>query len=507
MRRQSLFLYTFCTFKVIETSQFGAIELQAADMNEGAPIMYHGNGYGGAVYMVPGQIDRTRQYPMDMLQVLGGAGRDSGDPGQCTPRRWQARRDRQQNNKDNTAFGYDSDDSSLSSNASGSNKSSEKGESSSRSERSAAPSASATPPMQLQQREWRARPRRELRPRRIAPERFLNATYPFQVKFTPDDLLNGSKWDTLSQEIWDKFIKSQQTEETFRKKMNLWRYLYITIKSIFPRYGLYVVGSTMSGFALDSSDMDLCLYVRALAHVEPRAHALLHLSHVLGYLRGLDPGAELIPAKVPILKLRDARHGLHVDLNCNNVVGVRNTGLLGCYSRADWRVRPLVALAKLWARAHRINDARRRTLSSYALTLMVIHFLQCGTSPPVLPRAGAAGAAGAGAGAGRALNRSTLGELFLHLLKYYAEFPYEQYAVSVRAARRVPLAECRARDPQPHAHQWKLLCVEEPFDLSNTARSVYDPETFERIVRTFRQSHERLAATLRLADAWPAPDR
>lgn len=97
-------------------------------MNESAPIMYHGSGYGGAVYMVPGQIDRTRQYPVEMLQVIGGGGgRDNGDPGQCTPRRWHARRDRQQNNKDNTAFGYDSDDSSLSSNASGSNKSSEKG--------------------------------------------------------------------------------------------------------------------------------------------------------------------------------------------------------------------------------------------------------------------------------------------------------------------------------------------------------------------------------------------
>ncbi|CAK1580771.1 unnamed protein product [Parnassius mnemosyne] len=476
-------------------------------MNEGAPIMYHGNGYGGAVYMVPGQIDRSRQYPLEVLQVLGGAGRGGGDPSHGAPRRWQARRDRQQS-KDYTAFGYDSDDSSLSSNASGSNKSSEKGESSSRSENSTAASSGSAPPVQFQQREWRARPRRELRPRRIAPERFLNASYPFQVKFTPDDLLNGSKWDTLSQEVWDKFIISQQTEDTFRKKMNLWRYLYITIKSIFPRYGLYVVGSTMSGFALDNSDMDLCLYVRALSHVEPRAHALLHLNYVLGYIRSFDPGAELIQAKVPILKFRDARNGLQVDLNCNNVVGIRNTNLLNCFSRMDWRVRPLVAVTKLWARAHRINDARRRTLSSYALTLMVIHFLQCGTSPAVLPRSGvalaAAGAGGAGAAAERrAPNRATLAELFLHMLKYYADFPYDQMAVSVRMGRRVPLVECRAHDP----HQWKLLCVEEPFDLTNTAHSVYDPETFEKIVNTFKESYKRLAAGLRLADAWPVPER
>ncbi|XP_068622599.1 poly(A) RNA polymerase gld-2 homolog A-like [Battus philenor] len=457
-------------------------------MNEGAPIMYHGNG----VYIVPGQVERSRQYPTEGLQVVSGAGRGSGEPGQGTPRRWQARRDRQPRNKNSTAFGYDSDDSSLSSNASGSNKSSEKGESSSRTNRNGASTAVA--PVQ-QQREWRARPRRELRPRKLVPERFHNTTYPFQVKFTPDDLLNGSKWDSLSQEIWDKFIKSQQTEETFRQKMNLWRYLYIMIKSIFPRYGLYVVGSTMSGFGLDSSDMDLCLYVRTLPHLEPRAQALLHLSYVLDYIRGFDPGAELIHAKVPILKFRDAQNGLQVDLNCNNVVGIRNTNLLNCYSRMDWRVRPLVAMMKLWARAHRINDARHRTLSSYSLTLMVIHFLQCGTNPPVLVRAGAA------MPERRAQNRTTLAELFLHMLKYYAEFPYEHMAVSVRTARKLPLAECRAHDP----HQWKLLCVEEPFDLSNTARSVYDPEMFEKIVDTFKQSYKRLASGLRLADAWPAP--
>ncbi|CAG4955476.1 unnamed protein product [Parnassius apollo] len=520
--------------------------MQKMDMNEGAPIMYHGNGYGGAVYMVPGQIDRSRHYPLEVHQVLGGAGRGGGDPSHGTPRRWQARRDRQHTSKDYTAFGYDSDDSSLSSNASGSNKSSEKGGSSSRSENITAASTGSAPPVQFQQREWRARPRRELRPRRIAPERFLNASYPFQVKFTPDNLLNGSKWDTLSQEMWDKFIKSQQTEDTFRKKMNLWRYLYVTIKSIFPRYGLYVVGSTMSGFALDNSDMDLCLYVRALAHVEPRAHALLHLNYVLGYIRSFDPGAELIQAKVPILKFRDARNGLQVDLNCNNVVGIRNTNLLNCFSRMDWRVRPLVALTKLWARAHRINDARRRTLSSYALTLMVIHFLQsllhtahwhitldivhtrstrvmltvhrvCRWHEPGgaaargrgavrrgrLGRGGVPQGQRGGAGERRSHNRATLAELFLHMLKYYADFPYEQMAVSVRAGKRVPLAECRVHEP----HQWKLLCVEEPFDLTNTAHSVYDPESFEKIVNTFKESYKRLAVGLRLADAWPVPER
>ena len=38
---------------------------------------------------------------------------------------------------------------------------------------------------------------------------------------------------------------------------------------------------------------------------------------------------------------------------------------------------------KLWAKHHGINEARNQTLSSYTLTLMMIHYLQAGVRPQV----------------------------------------------------------------------------------------------------------------------------
>ncbi|CAH4020770.1 unnamed protein product [Pieris brassicae] len=459
------------------------------NMSEGESVICHGKNGFSAPRVGQGQnIDRQcHNHQHFLAQMVGVANRGGGSPRQGQ-RRWQDR-DKQHQKDMNSPFGYESDDSSLSSNASGSNGSNKSSENDGKRSSSSSGSNTVT-------REWRSRNRRDHRPRRLTIDRFNSSFYPFEVKFAPDDLLNGSQWDTLSQEIWDKFIKSQQTEATFHNKMQLWRYLYGTVRTIFPRYGLYVVGSTMTGFGLESSDMDLCLYVRSMGHVEPRAHALLHLDYILSFIRAFDPDAELIQAKVPILKFRDAYSGVQVDLNCNNVVGIRNTNMLYAFSIGDWRVRPLVAVAKLWARAHRINDARRRTLSSYALTLMVIHFLQCGTNPWILPRVPEVCEKPP-----RSQNRLTLGELFLQFLKYYADFPYDQMAVSVRAGRRIPIAECRYSHLDPH--QWKHICVEEPFDLTNTARSVYDPETFEKIVKAFRDSHRRLAPRPRLAEAWP----
>ena len=39
--------------------------------------------------------------------------------------------------------------------------------------------------------------------------------------------------------------------------------------------------------------------------------------------------AELIPAKVPILRLNI--RGVQIDINCNNLTGLRNTWLLNAY--------------------------------------------------------------------------------------------------------------------------------------------------------------------------------
>lgn len=110
---------------------------------------------------------------------------------------------------------------------------------------------------------------------------------------------------------------------------------------------------------------------------------------------------------MPILRFRDVANQIEVDLNYNNSVGIRNTHLLNCYSKSelmkwklssgwvivdllnmisvDWRVRPLVLVVKLWAKYQDINNAKNMTISSYSLALMVIHFLQCGVTPSVLP--------------------------------------------------------------------------------------------------------------------------
>ncbi|XP_015186864.1 PREDICTED: poly(A) RNA polymerase gld-2 homolog A-like isoform X4 [Polistes dominula] len=351
-----------------------------------------------------------------------------------------------------------------------------------------------------------------------APDRFLARSHLVEVNYTPADLITGSTWDKLSQDIWKKFITNQQTEVVYRNKMNLWKYLYVLIKGTFPKYGLFLVGSTMNGFGSDNSDVDMCLLVRH-TEMDQRNEAIGHLDQILRCLKRSDIITKLvlIQAKVPILKFHDAMQNLDVDLNCNNAVGIRNTHLLYCYSQIDWRVRPLVLIVKLWAQSQDINDAKNMTISSYSLVLMVIHFLQCGVNPPVLPCLHSL--YGWKFGPHTDIhsidineklnipptwfcpsNRQSLGELLVEFFRYYVTFDFSQYAISVRLARKVLIEDCRrARSLKNDPHQWKCLCIEEPFDLTNTARSVYDPDVFARIKLIFDCTYQKLKEGYNLA--------
>lgn len=346
-----------------------------------------------------------------------------------------------------------------------------------------------------------------------APDRFLQRSHLMYITNKPTDLQAGNEWDEVSNAIWDKFVQNQQTEEMYRNKMELWKKLFYHIKGFYPKYGLFLVGSTISGFGSNKSDMDMCLLVRH-AEMDQRIEAVGHLERVLKCLRQCSfiKNADLIQAKVPILKFKDAEHGLEVDLNCNNAVGIRNTHMLFCYAQTEWRVRPMVLVVKLWATSQGINDAKNMTISSYSLVLMVINFLQCGVDPPVLPCLHKLHPSKFQPHTDlhfidlheelkpvKSDNKQSLGELFAAFLEYYAQFDYTKDAVSVRTGMRLPIEECRhARSFKNDPHQWKYLCIEEPFDLTNTAHSVYDPEAFEKIKAAFRLSHQTLQETLSL---------
>lgn len=64
-------------------------------------------------------------------------------------------------------------------------------------------------------------------------EYYLSRAEETEMRTAPPNLRMGSKFDTLSSQMWDKFQQYQQTRETYHSKMVLWRYLHNAVRVSF----------------------------------------------------------------------------------------------------------------------------------------------------------------------------------------------------------------------------------------------------------------------------------
>uniref|UniRef100_A0A3B4BE90 polynucleotide adenylyltransferase n=1 Tax=Periophthalmus magnuspinnatus TaxID=409849 RepID=A0A3B4BE90_9GOBI len=275
----------------------------------------------------------------------------------------------------------------------------------------------------------------------------------------------------VSAQIVELFEACRQQSSDLYRKETCRAQLQKDIKTLYPDARLYLTGSTMSGLGCRSSDADLCLVVGLKVGIYKFLQVLL------------------IRAKVPILRFKEKGSNLEFDLNVNNTVGIRNTFLL----RTDIRIQPLMLVIKKWARTCEINDASKGTLSSYALALMALNYLQI-LKPCVLPSLQRDHPVSACFDPSldldmvpdashrvphyKSKNKSSLGDLFLGFLKYYAyKFRWDSKVISVRDA--ITFAKV--------SPDWrgKFICVEEPFEMHNVARAVHEKAKFDAIKARF----------------------
>lgn len=151
-----------------------------------------------------------------------------------------------------------------------------------------------------------------------------------------------------------------------------------------PGADIHVYGSAGNGLGLECADVDMSLYMpndvgiahgREKGNADPPKVTLARLA-VIMQQNGVTILGKFLDARVPVIKMHDPVSNLQVDVCVNNMLAVRNTELLKAYVDLDERFRYVCILVKLWAKSRDLNDAYHGTLSSYAYTLLVIHYLQ-----------------------------------------------------------------------------------------------------------------------------------
>ena len=144
-------------------------------------------------------------------------------------------------------------------------------------------------------------------------------------------------------------------------------------------------GSIMNNFLIDDGDIDICIVPTSLTIEQFSIHLKELKNYITNTVRLGSYVLSHISPRYSLLKIQDNETNLIIDITVHTMLPLHNTKLIRLYSLYDQRFHIMGIYLKHWAKRNKINGASEKYLSSYALLLMLIHFLQEEIKPSVLP--------------------------------------------------------------------------------------------------------------------------
>ena len=183
----------------------------------------------------------------------------------------------------------------------------------------------------------------------------------------------------------------QRINYNVNKKRDLYSYIFQKYKKIIQKSlikekvirKIKPYGSYMNNFLIDSGDIDICIVPRCniiefdqyFEKIKEEIINKKYAEHKLTHRTG----------RYVLLRVVDNKTKFMIDITVHNMLPILNTNLIRLYSLFDQRFHILGLYIKHWSKINKIHGAPDKFLSSYALLLMLIHFLQKVVEPRVLP--------------------------------------------------------------------------------------------------------------------------
>ena len=145
-------------------------------------------------------------------------------------------------------------------------------------------------------------------------------------------------------------------------------------------------GSIVNNFMIEYGDIDICIIPEDLNSISDFD---AYLEEIKEEVVDEQKCAKFITlekySKFMIIKLQDIESEIDLDITVQNILPIINTKLIRFYSLYDQRFHILGIFMKFWVKKNQIHGALDKFLSSYALLILIIHYLQTITEPKVLP--------------------------------------------------------------------------------------------------------------------------
>ncbi|XP_078574912.1 terminal uridylyltransferase 7-like isoform X2 [Branchiostoma floridae x Branchiostoma japonicum] len=292
----------------------------------------------------------------------------------------------------------------------------------------------------------------------------------------------------------------QETDRTGRHQLA--DRVQTSIQKTLPDCKIQLYGSSLSGFALKSSNVNLDVSVPKEANP---SEILAKVEQILAQEESFAEVESNFSAKIPCISFKDRKSGLQCILSTGNDAAISTCKLLATYARIDRRVRTLGLAFRYWARVCHLDCQSEGSMPPHAYIIMTVYFLQ-NHQPPLLPVLHEAIPDSIHHTTvieqeGKVLiprveknsepvdvtsyrqTRGELGALWLELLRYYSvEVELEDVVISIRKTSAIT----RVEKKWPH----RRMAVEDPFSTKrNTAKSLNSPAVFDFLTDRLKQAY------------------
>ncbi|XP_069760748.1 speckle targeted PIP5K1A-regulated poly(A) polymerase isoform X2 [Narcine bancroftii] len=354
------------------------------------------------------------------------------------------------------------------------------------------------------------------------------------------------KFGTVANVIMDKDKVDEQLKKLlelfeFTDSERMLRKLIVSLiqevfSEFFPSCKVLLFGSSVNAFDIHGCDMDLFLDLENTTTYQANASATAEtegvkdahfesqsedsilsdidlkistaaeiLEVVATVLQKCVPGVHKVQAvttaRLPVVKFIHKESGLQGDISINNRLAVRNTTFLQLCASLDPRVRPLVYTIRHWAKQKHLAGnpfGGGSLMNNYAVTLLVVFFLQNRTTP-ILPTVNDlkehAGEEDQciidgwdctfprnGSKIEATTNTEGLCELLAEFYKFYAAFDYAGTVISLRDGKAHLVTDFIGPDSDKQ-FRFGPINIQDPFELSHNVSGNINERTAQRFKR------------------------
>ena len=145
-------------------------------------------------------------------------------------------------------------------------------------------------------------------------------------------------------------------------------------------------GSIVNNFLTKNGDIDISIvpnnirkdeFIKYLKEIEEEVVKEKKIA--------IEANSIYINSRYALLSIKDIDTNINIDITVHNLLPINNSKLIRLYSLFDQRFHILGLFLKHWVKINNINGAQKGFLSSYALLILIIHFLQNIVEPRILP--------------------------------------------------------------------------------------------------------------------------